>query len=370
MPPAAGIVLFLAPALGPTIGGFLLHLGGWPLIFLINVPFGLLGAFGIGRLVRGTPVSHEIRTRFDVVGLLLLSGGLVLAIFGATQGAQFGWTMFSSWPYLASGLSLLALYVVWASRHAHPAVDLGVLRSPQPALAVGLSALVAIVLFVMLFLIPVFLESVQGLSPLLAGLALLPQGLVTGVGTVLGNRLAASRGTRMSAVLGMAILTVSTVALLAVQFATPAWVTALILSGRGLALGLTIQPLLTTVMGNLPPEQIPDGNTLFNVAQRLGGSIGIPLLATFFALREQVRLQETLEALGFSSSVEGTGGGTSLLSHLPAFVQAHLAQAAVTGFHDTIWLLVLLSGVGLLLACLLRDRPTSKAFATPEALHG
>jgi hypothetical protein len=222
----------------------------------------------------------------------------------------------------------------------------------------------------MLFLIPVFLQSVQGYSPLVAGLALLPQGLVTGVGTVLGARLAARRGTRLSAVLGMAILTVSTGALLAVQLATPAWITALILSGRGLALGLTIQPLLNTMIGSLPPEQVPDGNTLFNVVQRLGGSIGIPLLATFFAAREQARLQETLQALGFSSRAVGQGGGTSLLSHLPASVQAQLAQAAVTGFHDIIWLLVLISGVGLLLAFLLRDRPAASASPTAEVVQG
>ena len=371
MSPAAGIVLFLAPAIGPTVGGLLLHVGGWPLIFLINVPFGLLGALSIWRLVRRTPFSQQSRTRFDVVGLLLLSSGLVLAIYGATQGAQFGWTTLSSLPYLVGGLFLLALYVVWAFSHMHPAVDLKLLRHPQPALAVGLSALVAIVLFVMVFLIPVFLESVQGLSPLVAGLTLLPQGLVTGVGTVLGNRLAASRGTRVSAVLGLAILTLSTVALLAVQITTPPWITALILSGRGLALGLVIQPLLGTMMGSLPLEQIPDGNTLFNVAQRLGGSIGIPLLATFFAVRERVRLQETLQSLGFSSSAKGLGGGTSVFAHLPASVQAHLAQAAVTGFHDTIWLLVVLSVLGLVFAFLLRDRQAHEAPAseTTESIH-
>jgi MFS family permease len=349
---------------GATIGGLLLHVGGWPLIFLINVPFGLLGALSIWRFVRHMPVSHQPSTPFDAVGLLLLSSGLVLAIYGATQGAQFGWTTLSSWPYLVCGLCLLLLYVVWAFRQAHPAVDLGVLRHSQPAPAVGLSALVAIVLFVMLFLIPVFLESVQGFSPVVAGLALLPQGLVTGMGTVLGTRLAARRGTRMSAVLGMTILTVSTVALFAVQLTTPVWITALILSGRGLALGLVIQPLLNTLMGSLPPDLIPDGNTLFNVAQRLGGSIGIPLLATFFALRERVRLQETLQALGFSSRVQGLGGGTNMFSHLPASVQARLAQAAVTGFHDTIWLLVVLSVLGLALACLLRDRQAQHALET------
>jgi EmrB/QacA subfamily drug resistance transporter len=367
MSPAAGIVLFLAPALGPTIGGLLLHVGGWPLIFLINIPFGLLGALSMWRFVRRTPVSDQPGTPFDAVGLLLLSGGLVLAIYGAIQGAQFGWITLASWPYMVSGLCLLTLYVGWASRHAHPAVDLGVLLHPQAALAVGLSALVAIVLFVMVFLLPVFLESVQGYSPLVAGLALLPQGLVTGVGTMLGMRLAAKRGTRMSAVLGMLILTISTVALFAVQLTTPVWITALILSGRGLALGLAIQPLLTTMMGNLPPQQIPDGNTLFNVAQRLGGSIGIPLLATFFAVRERVRLQETLEALGFASRAHGLGGGTSLFSHLPASMQARLAQAAVTGFHDTIWLLVVLSVLGLVLACFLQDGRAQQAHEVPAS---
>ncbi len=85
-------------------------------------------------------------------------------------------------------------------------------------------------------------------------------------------------------------------------------------------------------------------------------------------MRERVRLQETLQALGFSSSAEGLGGGTSVFSHLPASVQAQLAQAAVTGFHDTIWLLVVLSVLGLLLAFLLRDRPA--ASTTTEVIHG
>jgi predicted MFS family arabinose efflux permease len=218
--------------------------------------------------------NNEGQKQPAVEDILLCSRLASFDHLGAAQGAQFGWITLSSWPFLAGGLGLLALYVIWASRHAHPAVDLKLLRHPQPALAVGLSTLVAIVLFVMVFLIPVFLETVRGFSPLVAGLTLLPQGLVTGVGTVLGNRLTARRGTRVSAILGMAILTGSTVALFAVQIATPAWVTALILSGRGLALGLTLQPLLNTLMGSLPPEQIPDGNTLFNVAQRLGGSIG------------------------------------------------------------------------------------------------
>jgi hypothetical protein len=66
---------------------------------------------------------------------------------------------------------------------------------------------------------------------------------------------------------------------------TPVWLTTLILCGRGLAIGFTSQPLVLSLLGGLAPERIPDGNTLFSVAQRLAGSFGIALLSTFFAAR-------------------------------------------------------------------------------------
>jgi predicted MFS family arabinose efflux permease len=261
------------------------------------------------------------------------------------------------WPFWAGGAALLGLYVAWALRRPHPAVDLALLRARQPALAVVLSALAAVVLFVMIFLVPVYMQSVQGVSALVAGLALLPQGLVTGVGIVLGDRLAARRGVRFSAALGMASLTVSTAAFLGVGAATPAWLIALLLSGRGLALGLTIQPLLNLMLEGLGPAQAADANTLFNVAQRLGGSIGIALLATFFQVREQMHVARALRALGLDAAALARGGGAAReggLATLPPAARAQLADAAAAGFHDTVWLLVALAALGLAGALLLR----------------
>src|SRR5262249_36221680 len=208
--PAAGMVLFLAPALGPTLGGLLIHLSGWPLVFLINAPFGLLGALGVRRIPASKVSRPSTGVRLDPIGIVALSGGLVLVSYGATQGPQRGWGDSDVWPYLAAGGALLAFYLVWALRRGHPAVDLKLLRHAQTALAVGLCTLASIVLFAMLFLLPIYLEDLQGLGPMVAGLALLPQGLVMGLGTVLGDKLAARRGVRFSAALGMAILTLST----------------------------------------------------------------------------------------------------------------------------------------------------------------
>jgi EmrB/QacA subfamily drug resistance transporter len=361
MPAAAGILLFLAPALGPTLGGLLLRVTGWPAIFLINVPFGLVGALLIAGQLAGSPERGEPGVRFDPLGLALLAGGLVLAIYGATQGPQHGWASLASWPYLASGLIALAGYALWARRQSHPALDLSLLRHPQTALSVGLCALVAVVLFAILFLLPLYMEDLQGLSPFVAGLALLPQGLVTGVGTVVGGRFAARWGIRTSAALGLAILALGTAALLLVTATTPAWATALILCTRGLALGLTIRPLLDAMLAGLTRSDLADGNTLFNVAQRLGGSLGIPLLATFFAVRERVRVDAALRALGLPGVAGGHGGLGMAGSALPVPVRERLTQAAVAGFHDTVWLLVAVSALGVGAALLLRDR------ALPEA---
>ncbi len=367
MPPAAGVVLFLAPALGPTLGGLLLQVAGWPLIFLVNLPVGLVGALAGARMPAPAGERGDPAARFDPLGLLLLAGGLVAAIYGGTQGPQRGWGSPAAWPYLAGGVTLLGAYTLWALRRPHPAVDLRLLRQPQTALAVGLSTLVAIVLFGIVFLLPLFLEDLQGLSALQAGLTLLPQGLVTGVGIGLGAPLAARLGVRATALLGLGLLVLGTATLLRVTTTTPAWVTALILCGRGLASGLTIQPVLTVMIGGLTPAEVPDGNTLFNVAQRLGGSLGIPLLGTFFALREQVRVDAALRALGLPVASGGRAGLGTGGTHLPAPVRAQLTQAAVAGFHDTIWLLVAVAALGVGAALLLRDRAPTPMASPPTA---
>ena len=352
IPATAGILLFLAPALGPTAGGLLIHAAGWPLIFLVNGPIGILGVISFRRTAPPAANGAISPARLDTVGLVLLATGLTTTIYGATEGPQEGWLAATVWPYWAAGGLLLTLYIVWALRHPHPAVNLSLLRRSQTALAVGLSALASIVMFAVLILVPIYLEDLQGLSPLAAGLVLLPQGLVTGLGTVLGSRLAGRYGLRLSALAGMGILTVTTALLLVVTIGTPAWLTAVLLTGRGLAIGLVIQPLTFTIYEGLPPSEVPDANTLFSVAQRLGGSIGIPLVVTFFQVRERLHTSSVLGQLGLhGSSLSQTSGHT-----LPPATRELLARAAVSSFHDTIGLLIVVSLLGCLTAGLLPCR--------------
>ena len=284
IPIAAGILLFLAPAAGPTLGGVLINAFGWPAIFLINVPFGVAGVLGTLQLDRRLARRRQAVAPFDGLGLVLLAAGLGLAVYGSGRGPVDGWLSASSWPFWTGGIVLLAAYILWARGREHPALRLTLITSPQAGLALALSSLAGVVLFAVLFLIPVYLQSVQHLSAFDAGLVLLPQGAVMGVGMGLTEGLVRRGLIRETTIAGMVVLTITTAAMLVIEPQTPAWMTAAILSGRGLALGLVVQPLLARMLHRIPVEQIADANALFNIGERLSGSFGIAVLASVFAV--------------------------------------------------------------------------------------
>lgn len=319
IPPALGLMLFLAPAIGPTIGGVLIHFFGWPSVFLINVPIGLVGFVAAQKIPSLLEDVGNVRIRLDIIGILALAGGLTLAFYGTINGPSNGWMSTHSWPYWLSGAALLILYVIWSLRTAQPALDIKLFREVRTALALTLCGLTSVIMFSIIVLVPMLMEDVQHISPLVAGITLFPQAIVTGIGTVVGTRLTGQYGVRRSAMLGMLLLTAGSVLLLVIEKSTPSWMTSIILIFRGLGIGLVIQPLLSFVLKGVGEGESSDANTLFNVFERLGGATGVALVVTFLQVREK-------------------------------------QVSAISGFHETFLLLSGLALVGLLCTFLLDNR--------------
>ena len=298
MPPSAGIMLFAAPALGPALGGLLIGAFGWRSVFLINLPIGLAALAGLRLLgrPRGEP-RGDPSARLDVPGLVLLSAGLGLASYGASQGPSHGWLSAVSAPAWLGGLALIGGYLLWyrhrPARRPRPAVNLSVLGAPRRALTLALACVASVVLFSVLFLAPVYLQDIQHRTAAVTGLALLPQGVVMGLASWLGSA-AIERGQARPAIIvgsvvaGLALLAVATLGMLLLGPATPVWASAALFCGRGVALGLTVQPLVMELVGDLPGDELPDANTLFSITERLSGSFGIALLATYYAQRVRI----------------------------------------------------------------------------------
>ncbi len=293
--PAAGIMLFLGPALGPTVGGALIGAGGWRAIFLINVPLGVLAAVAARHVPAALAPGRRPGARFDLPGLILLAAGLTGLLLGASQGASAGWAAPATWVPLAAGGVLMTCYIGWAARREQPALDLSLARRRGPALSMGLCSLASVVTWAAVFLLPVFVQSAQGRSALAAGLAMAPQGLITGLSTALAPRWLIRLTVRATVVSGFTVLGVASLGLLVVTAATPLWLIALILACRSVSVRLVINPLLQALTQPLRPDQLGDANTLFNTWQRIAGSFGIGLVATLYAT--QARTEGPVAAL-------------------------------------------------------------------------
>jgi EmrB/QacA subfamily drug resistance transporter len=324
--PLAGVMLFLGPALGPTVGGALIGAGGWRAIFLINVPLGVLAAVAVRFVPAALAPGRTPGARFDLPGLILLAAGLAGLLFGASQGAASGWTSAATLAPLAAGAVLLAGYAGWALRRDQPALDLSLARQLVPALSMALCALASVVTWAAVFLLPVFVQSVQGRSALAAGLTLLPQGLITGLSTVLAPRLLTGLTVRVTVLAGFAVLAVASLGLFLVTAATPLWLIAAILACRSVSIGLVINPLLQALTESLRPEQLGDANTLFNTWQRIAGSFGIGLLAALYAT--QARAGGPVFALHVVGVVLAVIAATGVLAALalPAVRNTALAR--------------------------------------------
>jgi EmrB/QacA subfamily drug resistance transporter len=283
MPATAGMLLFLGPALGPSVGGALIGVLGWRSIFLINVPAGLAAVLAIRRVpaTLGTPPAAG-GAQLDRPGLLLLGSGLASVLLGISQSGE-GWAGLSCWLPVLAGVTLLAGYVAWSGRAEQPALDLSLAHGRESVLALTLCATASVVTFAVVFLLPVFVQSAQGHSALATGLAMLPQGIITGLSTTLGRRALRLISLRTTVLSGFALLTTASAGLLLVSSRTPLTATAALLAVRSVSIGLVISPLLAVLTGKLSAARLADGSTLFSIWQRIAGSLGVGLIASTFA---------------------------------------------------------------------------------------
>jgi EmrB/QacA subfamily drug resistance transporter len=283
MPATAGMLLFLGPALGPSVGGALIGAVGWRSIFLINVPTGIAAAVAVRRIPAALVPPSPGRARPDPAGLILLAGGVAALLLGISQAGAGGWASPAVWLALAAGVVLLAGYGWWSARARQPALDLSLARTGRGALALTLCAAASVVTFAAVFLLPVFMQDVQGHSALAAGVAMLPQGLITGLSTTLGQRVLRLITVRTTVLAGFAVLTAASLGLLAIGAQTPLAITSLLLAGRSVSIGLVISPLLAVLTEPLRPAELNDATTLFSIWQRIAGSLGIGLIAAVYA---------------------------------------------------------------------------------------
>jgi EmrB/QacA subfamily drug resistance transporter len=273
-----GAPLLLGPVLGPIVGGMLVGSIGWRWIFLVNLPVCLAAAWVAMKVMRSEAVHRT--ANLDVLGLLLLSPGLVAIVYGLTRAAtDAGFDAGTTIGSLTVGVVLLGWFVVHALRTAEPVVNLRLFRDRAFTLATILMFLAMIALIGSLLLLPLYYQQVHGFSPMRAGLLLAPQGIGSALSIVLAGRLTDRYGVRPIAVVGVLLLIVAVLGLTRLEAGTDQWTVAALAALAGAGFGAILVPAQVGVYSGLPGTAIPHATSAARVFQQLGGSFGVTILA-------------------------------------------------------------------------------------------
>jgi len=264
------VPVMLAPILGPTVGGLIIQNASWQWIFYVNVPIGVLAVVSALRVLPW--VKPKPTDRLDVRGLLLMSSGVPLLIYGLAEiGSTGSFTSPKVLVSLLAGLALIGLFVLHALRARRPLLDLRLFRRPTFSSASVAMFCLAAALFGAMILMPLYWQDVRHESVIDAGLLLAPQGLGAASVMPLAGKLSDRFGGGPIALIGVTITAVGTI-----PFGLIGAHTSIL---RGTGIGFGFMPAMTAAFASLERSELSDATPQLNVLQRVGGSLGTAVLA-------------------------------------------------------------------------------------------
>jgi EmrB/QacA subfamily drug resistance transporter len=294
-----GIAAMAAPALGPTLGGYLVQYASWRLIFYINLPIGLLNLFLAGMIIKETPLIKG--KHFDYVGIATCSVGLLCILLALSDGTKYGWTS----PFIVGLLSValisLTLFVINELRHPEPVLDLRMFKNFIFTLSVIISSLLAIGMFGAIFLLPILLQSVLGQTAMKTGLIMFPAALAAGIMMPISGRLFDRYGARGIVLFGLALLTWTTYAMKDFNAFTPFAAMTVWLTIRGAGMGLAMMPTTAAGMNVIPPHLVGRASALSNVIRQVSSSFGIAMFTTIMQNRQVFHFANLAQSVNFNS---------------------------------------------------------------------
>src|SRR5215475_10955211 len=275
-----GVGVMVGPTLGPTLGGWIVDNYNWPWIFYINVPLGILAAMMTYTYVRDS-VHQERAETVDVLGFVLLATCVGSLQFMLEKGQRYDW--FDS--RLVTGLLVTSvasfLLLIWRELTIkEPIINFRVLKSRQLAAGVSIAAVLGLALFGSIFILPIFLQNLHGLTANQTGLVILPSALASAFTMAFVGRNANRLDARATVTVGAVLFFLSMWFLARMTLASGPAETFWPLILRGVGLGLIFVPLTNATMAEMKTHELAQGTGMFNLTRQLGGSLGIAIMAT------------------------------------------------------------------------------------------
>lgn len=294
-----GMIFVFAPAIGPTVGGYLVEYVNWRWIFTINIPIGILG------LVLGAMLIPEIKSehpgRFDWWGAITSAIALFCILFALSEGSSWGYTSIEIILLLYTSAVFFSLFIYHQLTTKEPLLDLRVFKNLNFTLGNILLVIITIGMYGALFYIPIFLQSIMGIGALKAGLIMLLPALASAIMMPISGAMYDKIGPKVPIILGLIIITGSTLALSFLDVSSALSTIIEINVVRSMGMGLVMMTAQTALMSEIPTEKVGRATSVNNILTRVAASFGIAALTIIMSQRSSVHVANLSNAISTSN---------------------------------------------------------------------
>jgi DHA2 family multidrug resistance protein len=288
-----GLGAMVGPAIGPTLGGYIIDNFSWPLIFYINIPIGIVAFLMTMAFIPNPHYLERPKGGVDWFGLALLSGGLAALQYVLERGQTEDWFASSTiWILTIVVVVSLPLFVYRALRQFHPLVDLKVFRERTFAIGNIIGVIAGFGLFGTSLVLPLFFQTILGFTAFDTGMALMPGALATAASMFIVGRITNKVDPRVLVMFGMFVFGISTWWMGDLTQYAGYWDVFWPRVVQGFALGFLFVPLSTVTLGAVPRSELAGATGVSTLLRQLGGSFGIAVLTTLLSRKTAMAWSE------------------------------------------------------------------------------
>lgn len=347
-----GLILMGAPAIGPTLSGWIVEHYDWRMLFHFVTPIAIVVLL-IGFFLLKDK-KDKVDIRLDLLSLLLSSVGFGGLLYGFSSAGTKGWDSPQVYLTLIIGVVALVWFILRQLKLERPMLNFRIFQYPMYSLSAAISMVVMMAMFSGMLLLPIYVQTVRGITPLDAGLMMLPGALLMSLMSPINGKLFDKYGARVLAVTGLVITTITTYYFSKLSMETSYTHLIVLNTVRMFGMSMVMMPVSTNGLNQLPVRYYPHGTAMNNTAQQVSGAIGTAFLVTIMSTHQEKYATE----LAAEAAKHAVGQPTD--AALAEMKLQIMREAMLGGINDAFFVATFIAGVALILSLFIRRAKQAK----------
>jgi len=341
-----GLVMIFAPAIGPTLSGWIVEHYHWRTLFYMILPFAVIVLLFAFFKLKDT--KEKVHLTMDALSLVLSSIGFGSLLYGFSTAGDKGWDSPYVYGTLIIGALALVLFIFRQFKLDEPFLDFRVYKYPMFALSSAISIVLNMAMFSAMILMPIYLQQLRGITPLDSGLLMLPGAIIMGIMSPITGKLFDKYGAKVLSIVGLTITVITTYFFSKLSIDTSYSTLLIMYSVRMFGMSMVMMPVMTNGLNQLPARLNPHGTAMNSTLSQVSGAIGSAILVTVMTSRTKAHAEEIQNSIMSKLTEQPTAEALAEIKN------KIMVDSMINGINDSFLVSVFIAALALVLALFIK----------------